>query len=68
MKYIIADMDKAEGSTVCDLSTRYQKDGRVILNENDLKKLSGDFDSKVEAINGEVISEEAALQLIQNWK
>ena len=60
MKYIIAPINKAEGiiNTSC---RRKSNDGRILLNENDLKKMSGTLEENTASIEGVIMNETEAI-------
>jgi len=62
MKYIIAHVVTLLGKTRCSLDARRQStDGRVLINENDLKNIPGTIEEKVISINGQLLSETEAI-------
>lgn len=62
MNYIIAEKSKLAGLTRCDLSTRKQStDGRVLLNEIDLKKGGAPLSDIVTEIGGTILTEREAM-------
>lgn len=71
MKYIVALIDDVRGHTVCELDARQQSaDGRILLNESDLKCLDGTLEERVSFVKGTLLNESAAFELINSkeWR
>ena len=60
MKYIIAPIDKAEG-IINTSARRKSNDGRILLNENDLKKMPGTLEENTASIEGVIMNETEAI-------
>ena len=60
MKYIIAPINMAEDiiNTSC---RRKSNDGRILLNENDLKKMPGTLEENTASIEGVIMNETEAI-------
>jgi len=71
MKYIVAPISAASGNVICDLQTRrHSLGGLCMLNEIDLKCLSGTLQEKVASIGGSILNENEAMELIntKEWE
>lgn len=69
MKYIVALIDQVRGHTVCELDARQQSaDGRVLLNESDLKCLDGTLEERVSFVKGTILNEKEAFRIINSKK
>lgn len=66
MRYILADIEKARGHVVCNLQARRHNSSRVLLNENDLKRMTGTLEEKAAIIDGQILSESEAMQIINS--
>ena len=60
MKYIIAPISKTE-RYVNTSARRKSNDGRILLNENDLKKIPGTLEENAASIEGVIINETEAI-------
>ncbi|MFA6728912.1 MAG: hypothetical protein WCS17_11985 [Prevotella sp.] len=71
MKYIVASIEKARGNITCNIDARRQdSNGRVLLNEIDLKRLDGTLEERAKQIGGTILNESEALELIntKEWR
>lgn len=71
MRYIVANIEKARGNVTCNVDARRQStDGRVLLNEIDLKRLDGTLEERAEQLGGSILNESEALELIntKEWR
>jgi len=71
MKYIVAPIIKASGNIICNPDARRQStEGKVLLNETDLKRMEGTLEERAAQIDGIILNENEALELIntEEWR
>ncbi len=70
MKYIVAPIAKASGNVICNLDARRRSGGKVLLNETDLKRMECTLEERAAHIDGIILDESAAFELInsEEWR